>query len=563
MNALLTKSLLLLTALLGGCNAYQRDEALVARTARGDFGEARLSAQQRVTTDPGDRNFMLDRYKALIVTLAEGLPDVAAVHADRVYEMLRTQGLNEDNTVPSFFFGEGGVRVWKGEPFEQAMGYTYVAIYEGLRGDWGNVRAAANNSLFLLRDFSGALQGAGGDQLSQRERLIETAQRNEQSGRSANHPDTLPVDYRPVASDFELGYALKALAARARGDTAELNEAVTQLSQVAPHLRSLAQRIQSAPFNTAIIVDAGLGPRKIATGPDGVIASFAEVSRSDAEPLVVRVGNDEGGFPVLTDLNRLAGDLKWNNLEDLRVAKSTVGSVLMIGGVATAAASRDRTTQLAGLGAAVAGALLKATSSADTRHCEVLPQRVYIALVSIPDSGTGALVELSIRNRGGAMLRLPAVPAPATGQIALRYVRLPESSAAWATSGQLRYTADGMSPGACLPYILGGTDVRTPNPQVMQDYYAGGLPRDLTSEDLLAIYREEGIKVVALNPSAPFGRHILEGGDALYSPQPCTTGFVRLFCQDHPAYRPRSPRLQELTRRLGAGASGSRTLRSP
>ncbi len=548
---------LLLAALAGGCASYQRDEMTVAQAVRGDFGAARVNAQSRLTDNPGDRNYLLDRLKTLVLTLAEGVPEAAEPHADAVYQMLRTQGLNDDKTVPSFFFGEGGVRIWKGEPFEQAMGYSYVSVYEASRGNWGNARAAANNSIFLLRDFSGALQNSGPaqsdeDSVRQRERLIKAA---EKSGGSADEPGEFPVDYRAVASDFELGYVLKAVSARALGDAAELNEATAQLSQVAPSLSTLAGNIRSAPFNTVIIADFGLAPRKIATGPDGAIASFRAITRSDTAPLVVRVGDSEAGFPVVTDLNRLARDLRWNNLEDLRLAKSTIGDVLIAGGLITAVATADKdnpTGALVGLGVAAVGAITKSTAQADTRHCEVLPQRVYVALLNLPAGES--TVDLSIRGSSIRMV-LPGMVAPTSG-LALRYVRLPETGGSWATSGRVLYFGDGApGPGPQLPWILGGRDVRTPSPAVMQDYYAAGLPRSITSSDLVQMYREEGISVLAQNPAAPFDRHILEAGTTLYSPQAGTAGFARLYGQEHAPYVPRSPRVRSLADQLRAGAS--------
>lgn len=544
-------------ASLTGCTGYQRDEQMVQATVRGDFGSARFAAQHQAAADPADRRYILDQYKALIMTLAEGIPDSAAVQADRVYQILRTQGLNDDKTVPSFFFGEGGVRIWKGEPFEQAMGYCYVGLYEAARGQWGNARAAANNSLFLLRDFSGALHARGEvGSVEDRERLIEMAAQSKGGG---DAPDSFPVDYRPVASDFELGYALKAISARAMGESAEVREACAQLVQVAPHLRSLAQQIEGGAYNTVLVVDFGIGPAKIATGTDGAIAMFRPSTRSDNDPLVVRVGGSEAGFPVVTDLNRLARDLKWSNLEDLRVAKSTIGSVLVAGGLMTAAitANDDNpTAALIGLGVAGLGAIMKATSAADTRHCEVLPQRVYIALLNLPP-GTSA-VDLSVR-AFGVQMNMPAM-SPPVGGVQLRYVRLPDVRSGWATSGRVEYVSDAMGDrvGAVLPYILGGRDVRTPTPAVMQDYYDAGLPRSITSDDLASMYREEGIIIVANNPTGQFGRHVLEGGDALYSPQAGTTGFVRLMCQGHAPYQPKTSRVRGLADQLRAGGGGAR-----
>ena len=67
---------------------------------------------------------------------------------------IRDRGLNKDKTVRSVVFTEG-VKVWKGEPFEQAMALVYYGFVQASQGSWDNARAAASNALFYLRDFEG------------------------------------------------------------------------------------------------------------------------------------------------------------------------------------------------------------------------------------------------------------------------------------------------------------------------------------------------------------------------------------------------------------------------
>jgi hypothetical protein len=55
------------------------------------------------------------------VTLLTSVRPLMGALAARLYDFLRTQGVNADTTLPSFFVGEGSARIWKGEPFEQAM----------------------------------------------------------------------------------------------------------------------------------------------------------------------------------------------------------------------------------------------------------------------------------------------------------------------------------------------------------------------------------------------------------------------------------------------------------
>ena len=70
-----------------------------------------------------------------------------------VYDVLRTRGINDDKTVQSVVFYEG-VKLWKGEPFEQALALSYVAMTQASLGSWDNARAATDNALFFLRDFT-------------------------------------------------------------------------------------------------------------------------------------------------------------------------------------------------------------------------------------------------------------------------------------------------------------------------------------------------------------------------------------------------------------------------
>src|SRR5262249_11112387 len=131
----------------------------------------------------------------------------------------------------------------------------------------------------------------------------------------------------------------------------------------------------------------------------------------------------------------------------------------------------------------------------------------------------------------------------------LRYVRLIESlpgdyrpPPSWATSGHIFYGSQYTGPisNSPYPYILGGDDVQIPTEAVLSSYQAaGGLP-GYTLASLRELYRAEGI---ALEPEETEGyatRHVLEGGRSLVCPLPGTTGFVRIFGQVHPAYRPRS-----------------------
>ena len=144
----------------GGCASYKRDEILISRMKEGNYSQVRMQLNAKRTRNSTDRNFVLDRMKEVIASLADGTPQASEYTVDGLYDSLRMQGLNADKTVSAFLTTEMNARIWKGEPFEQAMAYCYIASFDGLHNDWGNVRAASENSLFLLRDFSGIVNAA-------------------------------------------------------------------------------------------------------------------------------------------------------------------------------------------------------------------------------------------------------------------------------------------------------------------------------------------------------------------------------------------------------------------
>src|SRR5690606_36828602 len=99
---------------------------------------------------------LLNELRLGLACMADGNVNEAESSLERVFSLLSTAGLNRDSTVGAVLIHEG-VRVWKGEPFEQALAYYWVAAHYASVGDWENARAAAANALFRLRDFGEAM----------------------------------------------------------------------------------------------------------------------------------------------------------------------------------------------------------------------------------------------------------------------------------------------------------------------------------------------------------------------------------------------------------------------
>ena len=568
----------------GGCASYKRDEILISRMKEGNYSQVRMQLNAKRTRNSTDRNFVLDRMKEVIASLADGTPQASEYTVDGLYDSLRMQGLNADKTVSAFLTTEMNARIWKGEPFEQAMAYCYIASFDGLHNDWGNVRAASENSLFLLRDFSGIVNAAiatedslvaenkkqrpaNEDEAVRRRRLL--IEQAAEIKKATNTPDDLGVEYERQVSDFELGYILKSIACRRLGLTAELDETLAGLSRIAPRLDVFANQIRNDNYNTVLVVDYGTGPLKYGAGMDNVIAMFKSTMppdlQDDDRSLVISIGDQRQEFPIATNVDRLAQDLKWNNLEDMRKAKSYIGTGMMAAGAgvtAYGAHQQDAGTALAGAGMLLAGALMKASAAADTRHCEFLPQRTYVALLNVTDRAQR--VDVMVDGVQDSRMLLTTLSPPTHGECQLRYLRLPMVAAPWTTNGQIVYSNDitGEAPGDQLPYILGGRCVRMPTQETLSAYQRSGYLRELALNDLLEIYREEGIVLADTAVDGGFGLHILEGGNWLFTPVPGSAGSLRLFGQEHSSYVPKSDRVKSLMQQLHPVQSAQAVLRN-
>lgn len=533
--------------LVAGCVSPRIDEQTERAFEAGSYGEARVRLEKDLTDDRADRAYILDRMRLEIACLADGDPWAAEMPANDAFSILRVQGLNADRTTSAVVLNEG-VKIWKGEPFEQALSYCYIAIQKGMLGEWDNSRAAASGSLFLLRDFG---DNEKGEELS----TLEIAQNAAREG-----DEYFDKGYAAVKTNFALGYLLNGVANKAILRDDEANDNFHEAAKVNAGLETLRDELVAGQYNTVLVVDFGPGPEKVRYGPDGALARFAPRLSSDQRGLEVLIGSGEsatlsGTYPPACDVNTMAQDHMWNNLEDVRIAKSTLGQALMIGG-SIAAVTADRNNQAQGwigLGAIAAGAILRANSGADTRHLEFLPQRVYIAPVMIPAAGT--VVTLQIVGEASSRIVLPAMSPPRDG-LQMRYVRVPTSQYAatsWMQSGTIVYANDqyeGHVAGDDLPYILGGTCVKKPSQQTLRKYQAAGHLSNLTTVELENLYREEGITFTVEDQIGRSVLHVLEGGKSMVEPLAGSAGYARLFCQTHRAYVGKSAMWKDIKRGL-------------
>ena len=508
------------------------------------LGRARVELARKMQDKVEERDYLLDRLELAIVLLADGYPHVAEPIFARIYDILRTQGINQDKTVASVVLNED-VKFWKGEPFEQALAMHYIGLNHAMTGGWDNLRAATLGAMFHLRDFG---TDEGGKRLDNVDLVRNAADRGD---------DYLSDGYVPVRSNFTLAYLLNGIANQQMGRPLEAQERFQQVLQLDSNLAPLIETLRRDHYNAVFVVDFGIGPRKFGTGPDQAIAKFIARTQSDDQPIIGSVDAEEVEYAPVCDVNALANDHMWNNLEDVRLAKSTVGRALLVGGLVAAdygIAEDDATVAVAGGVAVAAGAVAAAGAHADTRFCRVMPQRVYVVPVRIHDPESRIVLQL--RDEPQSRLVLADLTPPAPGETALlRLVRLVTGFAnapSWAQSGVVYYSNDAaQSPGTGgnLPFILGGRCVRTPSYQTLQAYHDAGRLRDITLSQLESLYRNERI---TWRPTADgiINFHVLEGGRSLIAPLPGTVGYARLFGQLHAPYEPKSAPVRSMQQRI-------------
>lgn len=552
----ITLCLAFVTLFLTACNSGPNVAPVEPYVRAGEYGLARIATKRQLTNDRSDRNYLLQRMQLGILTLADGYPESAQLVFEDMYEILRTHGINADKTVASVVLYEG-VKFWKGEPFEQAMTMFYYGLQQGMLGHWDNARAAAASSLFQLRDFSGdkKTDNTDGERINTQDiarRALEYER--EQVGQSTpdSEKDYLNSGYATQDSNFVLGYLLHGVASQQLGRAQEANDFFAVAANLDRSVRPLVDELKSNRYNTILVVSHGLGPRKVGYGPDRALARFQPRFPSDGAPLIVRaVGGGSRNVPIVCDLNQMAADHRWNNLEDVRRAKSLIGTGLLGAGAVVAGYGIDQdkgTATAVGVGMILAGAIMKAGAAADTRHCHVMPQRIY--LVPLMITGPNSKIELQVGNKGASRMILAGLKPPLPGDPAqLRYVRLTagvptlrqQAARSWATSGAIRYAndrtgLDGFDGDATQirPFILGGKDVRTPNPDVIKSYSADPQLRNMTVNELANLYRDQGIKFELGEQNGYVDKHVLEGGSSMVMPLEGTAGFTRLVGQAQP-----------------------------
>ena len=539
-------ALLALGAVAGGCSTNRpRNLAAVEAYYAYEFTDAREALRGDALLR-NDENVLLDNLRLGVAAMADGDAREAELALGRSFELLSTAGLNADRTTAAVWVNEG-VRIWKGEPFEQALGYWWTSALYATLGDWENARAAIVNASFRLRDF-----GEGRDELD----VARDVARDE---------DALEA-YDAIENDFALGRLMQGLAsslARIPGADDALDAALA----MRPSLEPVVDVVRGGDFDTVLLIDYGKGPTKQAYGPDDALARWVPQDTGPAEVVIRREGDVAGPYPAAANVNELAADFRWNALEDIRRAKAVLGRLLTDAGllVAISDGSNREERALVGAGLAVVGLLLRSGAEADVRYMEFAPQLVFVVPLRL---GRTSDVEVLVEHPADGVVNRLVIPDLVPGErgrpraIYLRLLGPGSPEPAWLTSGRIVHGNDhvGVRPGE-LPWLLGGTDVSTPTPEAMDAYRAAGLDPAVSLVRYRNALAAEGVRIgsgAGAGPGErrnPTYRHVLEGGRGLFTPMPDSMGYRRLMGTPHPPHEPQSREARALLDRIMPAAA--------
>ncbi|NNM86774.1 MAG: tetratricopeptide repeat protein [Phycisphaerales bacterium] len=350
-----------LLALLPGCSQNsQRVNTAVEYYYIGDYPQAEAELAPLIAKP--DNNYVLNNCRYGSAALAAGNLRHAEQAFLTAYRIINSVNSNTAGEAIGAVTVYEGIRVWKGEPFERAMAHYYLGLIYLIKGDYENARAAFQNSLFRLRAYS-----------------------NPDSQRSQAQRDAT-VDSNFSLGYFGLGFCYHMLN---RPDLAKANFQLAE--QLNPAISPVVRKVYQPGTNCLVFVDWGFGPRKRAGGWYGEKVVFGPpLFRAGPPPYahgwVDHKPADRFAVPTLVDTLALAAQKRWLTMDTIREGKAIAGTAILAGGLAAAdygAVHRDQTVALAGLGAAVLGAAIAASSHADTRYWEMLPRCVYVIPVAL------------------------------------------------------------------------------------------------------------------------------------------------------------------------------------
>ena len=303
---------------------------------------------------PRDR--VLWEYRLAAAAMRQGKFDLAKRNLDDALLTLGgIYGKDADAKKARSYFHAEAKKTFIGEPYERSMAYIYRGIIYWMDGEPDNARACFRSAEFEDSD----------------------AEKSQYAG------DWVMPDYLDGFITAQLG-----------GDG----------SDAFKRAQAAAKGVKLPPYNTKantiIFVEFGPGPGKYATGEYKQELRF-HTATSPVISADLKVGSlqipiaptDDVDFQATTRGGRVM-DHVLGHKAVFKSTTDTIGNAALIGGLATAAASDNRTAQQVGLGIALAGLVTKVVSAAtvptaDTRAWDNLPRYLSFACVPLPRPASG------------------------------------------------------------------------------------------------------------------------------------------------------------------------------
>jgi hypothetical protein len=341
MKSLWQPTLLAVLLTVAGCATTSKHPVVVT-------GNIMVDAPNAIANGP-PRDRVLWEYRLAAGEMRQGQFDAAKKNLDDALLTLGgIYGKDPNAKQARSYFHAEAKKTFIGEPYERSMAFIYRGILYWMDGELDNARACFRSAEFEDSD----------------------AQNHEYSG------------------DWVLPEYLDGLATtKLHGDGAD---AFKRAQAVAKGVKLPPYRAEA---NALFFIEFGPGPTKFEGGQYGEELHFytapspvgSAALNVDAFQIPI-APTDDVGFQAMTRGGRVMDHILGNKAV-FKSTTDTVGNVALIGGLTTAAVSRDRTAQEVGLGIAFAGLISKVISSAtvpaaDIRSWDNLPR--YLSLVSLP-----------------------------------------------------------------------------------------------------------------------------------------------------------------------------------
>jgi tetratricopeptide (TPR) repeat protein len=395
----------LMTLAFGACSQTPRSarDAVVFYQA-GDYAKAADTLRPAVDKEREklSENYVLQNLRYGSCTLAAGQFDAAEGAFYDAYKVINSGDTNDAGRQLTASAVWEGVKVFKGEPFERAMADYYLGVIYLMKHNYGTARAAFQNSIFSLRE------NAKKDDLE---------------------------SYTLAESRFALGYFGLGFTNMRLGkmDLADQNFQLAE--KYDPRLKGVIEEAKKPGVNALVFVDWGQGPRKAARGwyneesVFGPTPAEADKSRPIPAPVLVIDGHPATNPQVAynaVDTLAMAQDRRWMDIDTIKKVKAVIGTGAMAAGTGMAAYGAERHNEglmWAGIGTALLGAGLSASSQSDTRYWELLPRTVYVIPATLPPGQHDVMVQAGDSRSAPVQMNLPA-PTPGDPQDAIFYFRL-------------------------------------------------------------------------------------------------------------------------------------------